>query len=104
MSRPGRNTSLVADARGSLFAVTRAQLRIVERAMNVDGGVFVTGREVSAARKLETIGIGTLTDDGKMTTFRGRSDGERWWFKLARDVAIVQRSSIQGDRRLRGQP
>lgn len=46
-------------------------------------GTFVTGPEVRTARKLETLGMVTLTDNGHMSQDgTGRSDGERWWVEI----------------------
>lgn len=44
---------------------------------------FVSGPEVRAARKLESLGIVKLTDNGAVESpLDGRSDGERWYAEI----------------------
>lgn len=76
--RVGAKTRLLR-INGTVFAVSESQANLHDRAVVAGGGCYAAASEVRSARKLESIGAGTLRDDGAL----GRlNDGERWWYAV----------------------
>lgn len=71
------------------FALSGAQARLVRRALAAGGVVHVYGREVLPARKLASLRVAELVDDGPFgPKDTSNADGERWTLKLAADVTL----------------
>lgn len=61
-----------------VFAVSEAQWKLL-RSIRPNGARHVSGGEVRSARVLESLGFGSLRDDGGIEL----RDGERWTFTLS---------------------
>lgn len=77
--RVSARTHLIS-VNGLQFAISEKQAELHNRAA-IQGGVYVTGSEVRSARKLASIGAGTLRDDGPLGDCN--LDGERWFYSIA---------------------
>ncbi len=75
--------------------LTEAQDRLLERVAS-DVGIYsgyIYGAEVGVARRLQTLGLVVLTDDG--IGYTRRSDGERWSLKIT-DAGRAYLNARQG--------
>lgn len=80
--------TLLAIKGSSAFAISEAQARIIGRARRDGGGTYLRGAEVRSARKLESLGLAELRDDGDARDGDGTVDGERWWFSVAEPLTL----------------
>jgi hypothetical protein len=71
-----------------VFALSDNELNVLRRCVK-ERHLYVTGKEVKAAKALAACGFITVRDDGAFGPNRSSSnvDGERWWVELA-DVTI----------------